>query len=61
MLEYIFEFLNRHSIPLVGKLTGNNFALYEKLNIPMLMMFLDLEVFNSFETILLLLLSLFYI
>lgn len=36
------EWLLKKSIPLVGKITGANFGLYEKLNIPMLLMFLDL-------------------
>lgn len=34
--------IQRHSIPLVGKMTSQNFQLYEKLGLPMLMMFLDL-------------------
>jgi thioredoxin-like negative regulator of GroEL len=33
----------KNSIPLVGKLVGQNFAMYEKLGLPMLLMFLDLE------------------
>lgn len=36
------EWLLKKSIPLAGKITGSNFGLYEKLNIPMLLMFLDL-------------------
>jgi thioredoxin-like negative regulator of GroEL len=34
--------INNNAIPLVGKLTGNNFQLYEKIALPMLMLFLDL-------------------
>lgn len=37
------EWLLKQAIPLVGKMTPLNFALYEKLNMPMLMMFLDLR------------------
>lgn len=39
----IKDWILHTSIPLVGKLHGANFALYEKLNLPMLMLFLDLE------------------
>jgi hypothetical protein len=35
--------ITQQSIPLVGKLTGANFQLYEKRDLPMLLMFLDLE------------------
>lgn len=38
----IKDWIVQHSIPVVGKLTGNNFPMYEKLNLPMLLMFLDL-------------------
>ena len=34
------EWILKSAVPLVGKLTGQNFGLYEKLQIPMLMMFL---------------------
>lgn len=37
------EWILKSAIPLVGKITGQNFGLYEKLQIPMLMMFLDLS------------------
>jgi thiol-disulfide isomerase/thioredoxin len=37
------EWIMRKSIPLVGKITPQNFPLYERLNIPMLLLFLDLE------------------
>lgn len=37
------DWLLKQAIPLVGKMTPLNFALYEKLNMPMLMMFLDLS------------------
>lgn len=36
------EWLLSHSIPLVGKLTHKNFGLYEKIQKPMLLLFLDL-------------------
>ncbi|RYH09855.1 hypothetical protein EON65_39880 [archaeon] len=36
------EWITAKSIPLVGKITNKNFALYEKANKPMLLMFLDL-------------------
>ena len=39
----IKDWILQASIPSVAKLTESNFALYEKLNLPMLMMFLDLE------------------
>ena len=39
----IKDWIVQHSTPLVGKLTGNNFPMYEKLNLPMLLMFLDLQ------------------
>lgn len=39
----IKEWLMKKSVPLVGELTGNNFPTYEKLMIPMLMLFLDLS------------------
>lgn len=34
--------VQKYSIPLVGKITGQNFGLYEKQGLPILMMFLDL-------------------
>jgi hypothetical protein len=34
--------INKNAIPLVGKMTSNNFKLYEKTSNPMLMLFLDL-------------------
>jgi thioredoxin-like negative regulator of GroEL len=37
------EWLLKKAVPLVGKMTPLNFVLYEKLNMPMLMMFLDLS------------------
>jgi thiol-disulfide isomerase/thioredoxin len=36
------EWIMSHSIPLVGRMTPQNFLLYEKLNKPMLLMFLNL-------------------
>ena len=36
------EWIMSHSIPLVGRMTPQNFLLYEKLNLPMLLMFLNL-------------------
>mmetsp|Transcript_5623 Transcript_5623/g.9247 ORF Transcript_5623/g.9247 Transcript_5623/m.9247 type:complete len:748 (-) Transcript_5623:127-2370(-) len=33
----------KNALPLVGKMTGQNFLMYEKLGLPMLMMFLDLS------------------
>jgi Thioredoxin-like domain len=39
----IKDWVLQNAIPLVGRLTGNNFPLYNKLNLPMLMMFLNLE------------------
>ena len=36
------EWILKSAVPLVGKLTGQNFGLYEKLQIPMLLLFLDL-------------------
>ena len=41
------EWINRNAIPLVGKLTNNNFKLYEKIPNPMLMLFLDLSQEHS--------------
>lgn len=43
----IKDWILQNSLPLVGKLTGNNFPMYEKLNLPMLMMFLDLKDVES--------------
>ena len=37
------EWITRNSIPLVGRMTGSNFQLYEKIGLPMLLMFLDLS------------------
>ena len=37
------EWINTNAIPLVGKLTHNNFKLYDKIPNPMLMLFLDLS------------------
>lgn len=37
------DWIERKSIPLVGKLTSQNFQLYEKLKLPMLLLFLDLS------------------
>lgn len=37
------DWLLKQAIPLVGKMTPLNFGLYEKLNIPMLLLFLDLR------------------
>lgn len=37
------EWILRNAIPLVGRLTGTNFQMYEKIGRPMLMMFLDLS------------------
>ena len=39
----IKDWILQSAMPLVGKLTHTNFALYEKRSLPMLMMFLDLE------------------
>lgn len=39
----LIGWINNNAIPLVGKLTGNNFQLYEKIALPMLMLFLDLS------------------
>ena len=36
------EWIIKNAIPLVGKLTAQNFRMYEKMTIPMLIMFLDL-------------------
>jgi thiol-disulfide isomerase/thioredoxin len=36
------DWLLKKAVPLVGKMTPTNFVLYEKLNIPMLLLFLDL-------------------
>lgn len=38
----IKEWVAKHAIPLVGKMTPQNFQLYEKQGLPILMMFLDL-------------------
>ena len=40
--EGISEFITNNAVPLVGKLTHTNFQMYEKMNKPMLMLFLDL-------------------
>ena len=37
------QWIIENSIPLVGKLTSKNFALYDKTGKPMIMLFLDLE------------------
>jgi thiol-disulfide isomerase/thioredoxin len=42
------EWIDKNAIPLVGKLTNNNFKLYEKIPLPMLMLFLDLS--HEFST-----------
>lgn len=39
----IQEWIHQKSIPLVQKITASNFPMYEKLGLPMLMMFLDLD------------------
>lgn len=44
----IKDWILQSAMPLVGKLTHTNFALYEKRSLPMLMMFLDLE--NEHQT-----------
>ena len=37
------DWIQQHTVPLVGKLTNTNFQLYDKIGKPMLMLFLDLQ------------------
>ena len=41
------DWIQQHTVPLVGKLTNTNFQLYDKIGKPMLMLFLDLQVSAS--------------